>query len=253
MLKDFTKTKFDILIQAGQSNSDGTGHGAAPNCYEPNDTVWFLNQNFTISQAQERVAGNQTRSDFPLEFARRYVNDSRLKNGRNLLIIRSAVGGTGFSDNRWGLKDDLFLQMMQMIKTALSLNSENRLVAFLWHQGENDAFNEVDYNTHRNELISLINTVRSEFAVPDLSFIAGDFVQLWLGKNEGICAPIRKAMCDICADIGNAAFVETDGLKSNYEEYGLEADGGGDEIHFSRAALYKLGERYYEKYVSICG
>ena len=247
MLKDFGKEKFDIIIQGGQSNSDGTGHGAVEKPYEPNDTVWFLNQDFTISMAMERVAGNHTRNDFSLEFARRYIEDGRLENGRKLLVIRAAVGGTGFSDNRWGLKDDLFLQMMKMIKTALSLNSENRLVAFLWHQGEAEAGN-ADFGTHYNNLSTLVKTVRSEFEQLALPFIAGDFVQQWKLINSEICAPIVDAMREVCDKIGNAYFVETAGLKSNFEEYGKEADGGEDNIHFSRAALYQLGGRYYDAF-----
>ena len=48
--------------------------------------------------------------------------------GRKILILRTAVGGTGFRDHRWGMTDDLYLQMMEMIRTALSLNPKNRNV-----------------------------------------------------------------------------------------------------------------------------
>lgn len=44
MLKDFSKDSYDILIQAGQSNSDGTGFGPVSNPYEPNDQVWYMNR-----------------------------------------------------------------------------------------------------------------------------------------------------------------------------------------------------------------
>ena len=251
MLKDFGKEKFDIIIQGGQSNSDGTGHGKVANPYCVNDNVWFLNQDFTISMAHERVAGNHMRSDFSLEFARLYLGDGLLKNGRKLLIVRSAVGGTGFSDKRWGPKDDLFLQMMEMIKTAISLNNENRLVGFIWHQGETDASFQASYETHYNNLSKLVEIVRNSFNCPDLPFIAGDFVQLWNKTNPTIVVPIIDAMRAVCKDIGSAAFVETTGLNSNFEEYGLEEAGDKDDVHFSRAALYLLGARYYEAYKKI--
>ena len=67
------------------------------------------------------------------------IESGKLKPGRKLLIIRAAIGGTGFSDERWGMTDDLYLRMIEMIKTALELNSKNKLAAFLWHQGETDA------------------------------------------------------------------------------------------------------------------
>ncbi|MDR2570454.1 MAG: sialate O-acetylesterase [Oscillospiraceae bacterium] len=251
MLKDFRKEKFDIIIQGGQSNSDGTGHGVISNTYTPNDRVWFLNQDFTISIAQERVIENHIRSDFSLKFTRHYIEDGLLDENRNILVIRSAVGGTGFTDKRWGLSDDLFIQMIEMTKTALELNIENRLVAFLWHQGESDAGNGADFDTHYNNLSTLVQTVRDKFDTPALPFIAGDFVQLWKTSNMEICTPVADAIRSVCDKIKHAAFVETNELKSNYEEYGPEADGSIDDIHFSRAAIYELGERYYLAFKSI--
>lgn len=257
MLKDFSKEKFDIIIQGGQSNACGSGNGSVKEHYEQNDRVWYLNQNFTISQAQERVWKDHTSSDFSLEFARRYIADGWLTEGRSLLIVRAAVGATGFADKRWGLTDDLFLQMLEMTRTALALNADNRFVAFLWHQGEGETGPNADYGTHYNNLSALVKTVREEFGWQDLPFVAGNFVELWRKENSGAWEPIVKAMRDVCAEIGDAAFVETDGLKSNFEEYGAETDpeftynDGKDNIHFSRAALYELGGRYYEAFKSV--
>ena len=55
MLKDFTKESFDILIQAGQSNSEGYGFGPVDNPYQPNDRVWYLNGDFTITDRKSVV------------------------------------------------------------------------------------------------------------------------------------------------------------------------------------------------------
>jgi len=252
MLKDFTKEKFDIILQAGQSNADGTGFGDAPNPYEPNDNVWFFDQNFTISEACERVIyGKHITSDLSLQFARRYIADGRLASGRKLLVVRAAVGGTGFCDKRWGLSDDLYLQMMAMVKSALSLNSDNRLVAFLWHQGESDAFNSASFDTHFGNFSTLVNTVRREFGVPNLPLVAGDFVQEWKMKNAEACAPIVDAMRSVCEKLGFAAFVETDGLPSNWEDNRGEINNAADDIHFCRAALYELGDRYYDVFKTV--
>ena len=104
--------------------------------------------------------------------------------GRKLLIIRAAIGGTGFLDNRWGMTDDLYLRMIEMIKTALELNPKNKLVAFLWHQGETDAILKVSKQEHFYNLSLLVNSVRSIFNCETLPFIAGDFVSQW--KNDNI-------------------------------------------------------------------
>ena len=44
------------------------------------------------------------------------------------------------------------------------------------------------------------------------------------------------------------AFVETDGLLSNWQELQRKPLGWVDQIHFSRRSLYELGRRYYEQY-----
>ncbi len=255
MLHDFTKDKFDIIIQAGQSNSEGYGFGPTDAPYAPDNRVWYMNENDTISLAVEKVAGNGIQANFALPFAREYVGAGRLAEGRKLLILRAAVGGTGFLDNRWKLTDDLYLHMMEMIRTALALNPENRLVALLWHQGETDAGCHATYDQHYNHLKTLVESVRTTFDAPDLPFIAGDFVHDWRDANVEICTPVLDAVRAVCKDCTPAAFVETDGLKSNAQaviDHPL-GWGNGDTIHFSRRSIYELGQRYYGKFAEIVG
>ncbi len=246
MLKNFAEENFDIIIQAGQSNSNGGGYGDVCDPYIPNEDVWYLNSNFVITLATEAVNENRIQSNFSLSFANEYIKNGLLEKGRKILIIRAAVGGTGFLDNRWGLNDDLFLRMMEMIKTALELNSNNRLVAFLWHQGEADAILYASYETHYKNLLTLINTVRNSFDCKDLPVVAGDFVEHWKKDNLDMCEPVVKAIVDVCNDIGNAKFVYTDDLLSNSQAHVWE-----DIIHFSRESLYKLGKKYFKAYQEI--
>ena len=164
------------------------------------------------------------------------------------VICGSAVGGTGFLDKRWGMTDDLYLQMMEMTRTALALNPQNRLCAFLWHQGETDAIFNASYDTHYTNLTTLINSVRGTFAVPELPVIAGDFVADWKSKNEEICKPVLEAIRAVCCDLKPAAFVETADLKSNGQENTREFY---DDIHFSRDSCYILGDRYFEAYTAL--
>lgn len=249
MLKDFTKETFDILIQAGQSNSEGYGFGPVDEPYDPNDRVWYLNGDFTLSMAAEKATLNDIQSNFSLPFAREYIKSGRLDEGRKLLILRTAAGGTGFLDNRWKKTDDLYLRMMEMIRTALALNVNNRLVGLLWHQGETDASLNASYDVHYAHLMGLVQSVREEFGVPDLPFIAGDFVQHWKNDNIAICTPVVDAIRAVCRDCGHGRFVETDGLLSNLQELHRNPMGWEDTIHFSRKAVYELGKRYFEAFV----
>lgn len=251
MLKDFTKEKFDIIVQAGQSNSEGYGFGPAKEPYAPNDSVYYLYPDFTVSQACELVYGNEVQANFGLSFAREYIKAGRLSDGRKLLILRCAVGGTGFADHRWGMTEDLYLNMIEMIRSALELNSENRLIAFLWHQGETDALAGFPYDVHYNNLITLVRSVRATFNAENVPFIAGDFVQEWKNENIEISAPIADAIRAVCRDCAKCGFVESDGLISNNQVLSYSPLGWVDTIHFCREATYELGVRYFKCFLSI--
>jgi len=246
MLRDFSQEQFDIVIQAGQSNSEGCGLGAATAPFVPSSDILYLQNDFSICAAHEYVAGNEIVGNFSLAFCTEYINSGKLQLGRKILIIRAAVGGTGFLDHHWGLSDDLYLRMMDLIQTALELNSENRLIALLWHQGETDAIMNADQPTHFNHLSTMINSVRNLFACQDLPFIAGDFVSQWKNDNLAICLPVIAAMKDVCASIGQARFVETDELQSNDQKIG-----NLDTIHFCREAIDQLGVKYFNAYCDI--
>ena len=63
MLRNFTNERFDIIIQAGQSNSDGTGFGPVEDPWVPTEDVWYLNFDMTMSVAREMVTGNEIQSN----------------------------------------------------------------------------------------------------------------------------------------------------------------------------------------------
>ena len=92
MLKDFTKEAFDVIIQAGQSNAEGCGLGPVDVPYQTTVKIWAMEQNGTIGVAAERVCGNEICSNFALSFADEYVKAGFLKEGRRVLILRTAVG-----------------------------------------------------------------------------------------------------------------------------------------------------------------
>ncbi len=261
MLKDFTKEKFDIIIQAGQSNAEGNGMGNVEKPYKPTEDVWFMcgpldRHEFYMYPACEGVRENEILSNFILKFAENYVADQRLKDGRKLLVLCTAVGGTGFIDGQWKRTDCYYLRMMDMIRTALSLNEENRLVGLIWHQGESDSLFKASFEVHYNHLMGLLNSVREEFKVPEIPFVAGDFVYDWRDKNSEVCAPVLNAIRAVCSDYAFGDFVESDGLKSNMQELNRLTPCSGmmivDDIHFSRKSLYELGDRYYHAFSKIC-
>lgn len=252
--------KFDIIIQGGQSNAEGYGLGEVTKAYYPSNKIFDLeveknvsivegkgvvvdypDQPFIVKVAEERKSGENVLGDFSLTFARSYVEHGFLAEGRKLLVIRSAIGGTGFQKKHWGLNDPLYQKMLEMTAYALSLNPENRVVGFLWHQGEHDAVEGNTAENYQKQLEDMISDVRENFG--NIPFVAGDFVNEWKTQNLEICEPIVNAIKNAVKTSGNAAFVETADLPSNNQK-----TGNGDPLHFSREALHILGERYFENF-----
>ncbi len=248
-LRDFSKEKFDIIIQAGQSNSNGRGEGWVDNPYEPSENVWYLTPEYTIEMAREYVSKNVIWSNASLSFVRKYMEAGMLNEDRKILILRTAVDGTSFSEKRWTMDGDLYLRMMDMIRTALELNPENRLVAMLWHQGENDVYFQMPPEEYYTNLSGLVQSVRDTFGMPVLPYIAGDFVPGWKKTYYISPEPILSTIRQVCEDLDYAVFVNSDGLISNHEDV-TGGNGNGDDIHFCRSSMYEYGERYFEAF---CG
>lgn len=243
MLKDFRAEKFDIIVKAGQSNCEGWGYGDVAAPYLPDERAFALNGDGTVCLAEEKVWGNRIRGNLAHTFAQRYAEEGFLREGRKILIVEAAVGGTGFSDGRWGLRGDLYLRLLGLLDTALCLNAENRAVAFLWHQGETDALLNASYETHCKNLSALCKEVPRACKNEEIPILMGDFLPQWKELNPVISEPIVRAMRAVCAQTEHCFFVETDGLLSNGQKTGSD-----DYIHFCREALYELGRRYFDAF-----
>lgn len=261
--------KYDIVILAGQSNAVGFGCGESEYqlkhlnrivqlyddqayCYQQDENgndylpiyrPWKLKM---VDAAQ----GHTT--NLAMRFADDYIENGLLAEGRKLLILRCAVGGTGFCTGIWGVGNLLCDRMLDMIDCALSLNSENRIVAFLWHQGECDAFEKPEWSfeerkqTYYNSLKPMIELVRTFCGQPKLPFLCGGFTDEWSKDYRESCDAIIEATKQVCEAIGYAAFAETTGLLSNNQK-----TGNGDTIHFCVDASYTIGHQYFLNYLQI--
>lgn len=254
---------YDIIVQGGQSNADGTGCGPVTKELSVSPNVWYLNAEktvevlddnlcityadkpFQIIPAQERLVNGQITGDFSLTFAEEYEKAGLLQAGRKLLIVRAAIGGSGFKKEHWGVGKLLYNKLVDMVNYALALNEGNRVVGFLWHQGEHDAFEKNAPEQFKAQLSGQLRDFRARYGA-DVPFIAGDFVREWKSQNEADCAPILQKIHEVIAEEGKGSFVETSDLLSNNETFQ-----NGDPIHFSRESLHILGRRYFQAFQTI--
>ena len=251
--------QYDIFIQGGQSNSEGTGHGPVTRELSVMDDVWYLEAEKTVEvlednmriayadkplqliPAQERVVNGEVTGDFSLTFAEEYIKAGMLEEDRRVLIVRAAIGGTGFSRKEWGVGYILSNKLVELVNYALSLNEDNRVVGVLWHQGEHDSVEKNPPEKFKAELTEQFQLFRSLYG--NMPIVAGDFVNDWKSKNLPLCEPIIATIKEVLAEIGNSAFVETADLPSNDQ-----ATGNGDDIHFCRNSLHRLGRRYFDAF-----
>lgn len=254
---------YDIIVVAGQSNAEGTGIGPAEQDYVENESILYLSgkvhdiigedfrdisypdKTLTISVAKETPSGDTKRSDLSLTFAEEYVKKGLLAEGRKVLIVRTALGGTGFQRKQWGPGCVVEERMHEIIEYALSLHEGSKMVAFLWHQGEHDAFEGNPADNYKKQLTHFVNNVRERYSWENVPFIAGDFCHEWKNKNLEICTPIVNVIREIFSG-EKYGFVETSDLLSNNQKIA-----NGDDIHFCRESLHILGRRYFEKYCDI--
>ena len=253
---DYSNEKFDIILLSGQSNAEGSGRGPADEEYAADEDIlrmvgskdrddankWILH--FPI-EINIETPDSSERDDLSLAFANEYKRAGLLEEGRKVLLIHAALGGTSFASGHWGMKDKGYRRMMYMLDCALNMNHENRLVALLWHQGESD----VDKNSpevYHDQLSALFDSVKSRCPDKDLPIITGDFVQDWKSRHLESCIPIVEQIKAVTAEHGGK-FIETIGLPSNDMSGARE----GDYIHFSRNSLHILGKRYFDAFTSL--
>lgn len=253
--------KFDIIIQAGQSNAEGNGLGAADKLvlsdkiywleakktvsivkdktYGENLLIEYKNEPFSIVGAQKFIEENNLAANYSVTFSDLYEK-KYLEYDRDLLVIRAGVGGSGFKKGHWGVDKQLYLKMLEMVDYALSLNEDNRLVAFLWHQGEHDAFEKNPPEVFKIQLSGMLSDMRARFG--NIPYIAGDFCHDWKDRHIEAIKPISDVVENVFVGFGGA-FVSSEGLTSNDEE-----TMNADIIHFSKKAQYELGKRYFEAF-----
>lgn len=268
---DLKKEKLDIIVLAGQSNAEGCGRGEVSEEFVPDERILLLNDEarprfenengkdvfklddsgtMHVGVAEEPEDCLGKRGVFALGFAKHYVKND-LAAGRKALIVYAPAGGTGFARNEWGKDGCLYRRLCRMTDYALSLNPENRIVAFLWHQGECDSVENVQFTPaerrvyYREKLSCMLEDFKQKYGLKNLPFIAAGFCDEWYLQNKEPCDAVLAGTKDVCA-AEKGAFVETGGLLSNNRK-----TGNGDNIHFCRESQHILGDKYYEAYKKI--
>ena len=261
---NFTECSYDIIVLAGQSNAQGTGRGKVSEEYIPNEEIISLSPVYTIGRiiedgvskrhviydnspfifsiADERIVDGKKIGNLALSFSEEYKKNGCLDDGRKILIIQAAIGATGFNHGHWGLNKPLYMKLVEMLDYALSLNTENKIKALLWHQGEHDVNKEPLPEVYRSRLSEMLRDFKKRYNAHSFPVITADFSNDWKIAKKGKADVVSDIIKEVITKEGGI-FLNTDGLLSNNQE-----SGDGDRVHFCRESLHLLGKRYFEAY-----
>lgn len=152
--------------------------------------------------------------------------------GVDVLLVPSAYGGTGFSDNRWNPGDDLYNDAVARVNAAMAANPNATFKGILWHQGEMDAINAAS-SSYEAALDAMIAGMRADISVANA---ATPFVLGGLGPAYAASGAEPAAVQAIIEDTPNrvayTAYADSAGLKL------------ADTYHFDAASYRAFGGRY---------
>ena len=173
-----------------------------------------------------------------------------------IAIIKCAAGGTHLGgdwnpDEPSGFK--MYPLLLDEVKRSLAkLDQENlpwRLEGFVWHQGENDMFNEEYMKNYGKNLTRFIECVRRDLKTPELPFYIGELCTKTIWGMD-----LRPRMYAI--SVGQKEAVARDALATYIptSHIGVEI-GGGVGLHYHYGTLGQLehGVNYAQAYLKTLG
>lgn len=230
---------YDVVVLAGQSNMVGRG-GPIITTYDQLDSRIYQwgNVSNTVTPAVhplEHIGVVANQIGMGVDFAKEYANN-RLEGKRKILLVPVAVGGTAFNTGYWvsgGAGHENAVAQTNAAMGGAGSGNNNRLVAILWHQGENDSAAGWNQTQYTAALTAMVDSFRTRMTGADTTtpFIVGALLE---SRYNPAADPIQLALADAPNYISYCSFVSSNGLTDK-----------GDNLHFDAASLRAFGGLYY--------
>lgn len=234
---------FDVYLLIGQSNMAGRGVLRQQDTLSLEDGVYLLDGNGVPVPAKAPLNRYSTiRKDMRVQGenpARAFASAMREHNGRPVLLVVNARGGTSISS--W-LKDAAPSggrpqYYSEAVRRASEAMRYGRLKGILWHQGESDS-DSTRAAVYMQRLVRLVADLRTDLGVGEsVPFVAGEILRSH--DNASVFNPVIGRIADY---IPNSACVSSEGLAPL-----------PDNLHFDRESQLVLGGRYAEAIISLYG
>jgi hypothetical protein len=239
-----------VYLMAGQSNMLGQAYtadlAAADAKPIPNAEIYFVSPLETNSHMKAWLpvapgfGWHDDRFGPEVGFARRY---HELYPDRHLALIKVSEGATELFD-LWkaptGALYQLLTQTVLEQLQVLGTRGRPEVAGFLWMQGESDGTVLEHANAYRDNLVTMVEDLRVDLALPTLPVVAGLIATdcCWTYADT-----IRKGTTQASTLAGNMNVVETDDLPMSKSEIG----------HYTAAAQIELGSRFANTATALIG
>lgn len=234
---------YDVYLLIGQSNMAGRGRMQIPE-----DTLKAIEGVYLLGAEDKPVPAKN-----PLNRYSTIRKDIRMQqicpgtafsaemykhNGREILIVMNAKGGTHLSE--WVEGTEFFSEAVRRGKEGMKYGT---LKGILWHQGCGDCSPE-NRDTYLKRLAPMVKALRRELGVgEEVPFIAGELAY-WRPSS----VTFNQMLHGITEAIPNSAWVSAEGCGPLKPE---TLNTGNPDPHFSRDGQLLLGKRYAEKLIEI--
>lgn len=253
-----------VFVFAGQSNMEGADSKVADierfppfsGLGEPQPKVrfWYClgRENKETSDGWTALRPARGMVGPELSFARKVTANIRAP----IAIVKVAAGGTTLGAD-WNPEKpqgfELYPLALDHVQRALQALDQQRvrwrLEGFVWHQGENDMFNEGFRKAYGDNLQAYMARWRKDLAAPQLRFYVGELCTKTIWGMD-----LRPRMHDI--SVGQRAATDADPLAQYVPNahVGVEI-GGGVGLHYHYGTLGQLehGECYADAYLRNVG
>ena len=183
-----------------------------------------------------------------LSFARKVTQNTKAP----IAIIKCAAGGTHLGGD-WNPDDPQGFKMyplaLELIRSSLAEFDEQgipyRIEGFMWHQGENDMFNEDYMANYGTNLANFLARWRHDLKLPGLKFYIGELCTKTIWGMD-----LRPRMDAISK--GQKAVTEADPLAEYIRtaHIGVEIGrGAGLHYHYGTLGQLEHGENYADAYL----
>ena len=173
-----------------------------------------------------------------------------------IAIIKCASGGTTLGadwnpDDPTGFK--LYPLALQLVKDSLQALDDKRIKyrveGFMWHQGENDMFNDGFRDNYAANLKNFIASWRRDLNVPELDFYIGELCckTIWGMDNRSNMYAISVAQKQVCDEDEHVQYIPTNHVGVTTK--------GGNGLHYHYGSLGQLehGHNYATAYLKTIG